>query len=86
MTAAPATGLDQIAARCHHLLLDFDGPICAVFATIPSHTVADELRAALRVAQVPIPGPVTAVEDPLEVFQVVARMVRSSFGTKLAGA
>ena len=73
MTAAPATGLDQIAARCHHLLLDFDGPICAVFATTSSQIVADELRTALRAAQVPIPEPVTGMDDPLEVFQVVAR-------------
>ena len=73
MTSAPTTGLDQIAARCHHLLLNFDGPVCAVFATTPGRTVADELRAALRAAEVAIPGPVTAVEDPLELFQVVAR-------------
>ena len=73
MTSGPATGLDQIAARCHHLLLDFDGPVCAVFSAIPSSDVADELRAALRAAEVPIPQPVTGADDPLEVFQVVAR-------------
>jgi phosphoglycolate phosphatase-like HAD superfamily hydrolase len=73
VTAAPVTGLGQIAARCHHLLLDFDGPICAVFATTPSQVVADELRTALRAAEVPIPEHVTGMDDPLEVFQMVAR-------------
>jgi phosphoglycolate phosphatase-like HAD superfamily hydrolase len=62
-----------VPARCHHLLLDFDGPVCAVFATTPSQVVADELRTALRAADVPIPEPVTGMDNPLEVFQVVAR-------------
>jgi len=34
------------AARC--LLVDFDGPVCAVFAGYPAATVANELRAVIR--------------------------------------
>jgi phosphoglycolate phosphatase-like HAD superfamily hydrolase len=73
VTSGSVTGLDEIAARCEHLLLDFDGPVCAVFATIPSHTVASELRDALRAAEIPVPESVADADDPLEVFQEVAR-------------
>ena len=39
-----ASDLDTILARTRHLLLDFDGPICSIFAGLPAATVADRLR------------------------------------------
>jgi phosphoglycolate phosphatase-like HAD superfamily hydrolase len=57
------------AVPCTDLL-----PLPALKASAgPSRVVADELRTALRAAEVPIPEPVTGMDDPLEVFQVVAR-------------
>jgi hypothetical protein len=35
-----------------HLLLDFDGPICSIFAETPAPAVAGQLRGTLRAAGV----------------------------------
>jgi hypothetical protein len=40
----PGGDLDTIVSRTRHLLLDFDGPICSIFAGLPAATVADRLR------------------------------------------
>ena len=49
MTEAPSPGapLDAIIARNRWLLLDFDGPICSIYAGLPAPTVADQLRKLL---------------------------------------
>jgi HAD superfamily hydrolase (TIGR01509 family) len=62
----------QIASSTRHLLLDFDGPICAVFAGVPSSTIAGQLRDSLHAAGIPVPAEVGGEPDPLEVFQAVA--------------
>ena len=55
---------DLIASR-DHVLVDFDGPVCAVFGNLTSRTVADRLKVLL--------GPdlaqhVAASDDPFEVL------------------
>jgi phosphoglycolate phosphatase len=40
--------LVDLVARARCLLLDFDGPICSVFAGYPAATVAQELREVVR--------------------------------------
>lgn len=72
MTTTPTSRLDQIAARSHHLLLDFDGPVCTVFAGIPAAEVAELLRVRLQQEGVPMPETVIGLGDPLEVFRIVA--------------
>lgn len=62
----------QIARSTRHLFLDFDGPICTVFAGVPNSTVAGQLRGGLRAAGIPVPAEVEMEPDPLEVFQAVA--------------
>ncbi len=37
-----ATALGAIIARTRYLLLDFDGPICSIYAGLPAPTVAPE--------------------------------------------
>jgi phosphoglycolate phosphatase-like HAD superfamily hydrolase len=54
------------------LLLDFDGPICSVFAGMSDDTVAKKLRRRLAAAGVAIPVEVRSISDPLEVFRAVA--------------
>jgi len=54
------------------LLLDFDGPICSIFAGMPASTVAEKLRHRLAAAGVAIPANVRSTSDPLEVFRAVA--------------
>lgn len=62
----------QMASSTWHLFLDFDGPICAVFAGVPNSTVADQLRDSLHAAGIAVPAEVAGEPDPLEVFQAVA--------------
>ena len=64
--------LAQLASRTRHVLLDFDGPVCQIFAGTPSHAVADELRSELNAAGIDIPQNAAMLDDPLEVFRVVA--------------
>ncbi len=56
----------EILRKCPHVLLDFDGPMCAVFGHLSNHTVADKLRALLPGA---IPTSITATNDPFEVLR-----------------
>jgi phosphoglycolate phosphatase len=60
--------LDAILARTHYLLLDFDGPICDIYAGLPAATVADRLRKHLDGRNVELPDEVARTPDPLEVF------------------
>lgn len=62
--------LREIVSRTRHILLDFDGPVCAVYAGTSSRAVADELRAALT--DLPLPAEVLSDDDPLEVLKAAA--------------
>jgi len=70
MTETPSSGdgLDAIVARTRWLLLDFDGPICSIFAGLPASTVADQLRKLILSQSVPLPEAIERTEDPMEVF------------------
>ena len=60
--------LDAILARTRYLLLDFDGPICDIYACLPAATVTDRLRKHLDGRGVELPGEIAHTDDPLEVF------------------
>jgi hypothetical protein len=62
----------QIISGTRHLLLDFDGPTCSIFAETPAPAVAEELRGILRVAGVSFPAEVESEQDPLAVFSYAA--------------
>ena len=51
------------------LLLDFDGPVCSIFAGLPAPGVAAELVALLRSAAVAVPLAVGNESDPLAVLR-----------------
>ncbi|NIH86603.1 HAD family hydrolase [Amycolatopsis granulosa] len=69
MTAAEL--LDQAGA----LLLDFDGPVCSVFAGIPAAVVADQLRAVLADAgHNDFPSEVATSTDPFNVLEYAASL------------
>lgn len=55
-----------------YVLLDFDGPICDVFAGFPAPEVADRLRIMLKAAGVDLPQSVQEEDDPMEVFRFSA--------------
>jgi hypothetical protein len=68
------TELRQIIASTRHLLLDFDGPVCSVFAGTPAPHVAKQLRDSLAAAGFTLPADAEDQDDPLEVFRAVARV------------
>ncbi len=80
VTARPGseTPLNRIISRTRHLLLDFDGPVCSVFAGMSNDEVAKEFRRRLAATGIAIPAEIRSVSDPLEVFRVVAARGRSA--------
>jgi len=56
-----------------HVLLDFDGPVCDVFAGYPAHDIAEELRRLLADEHgVTLPADVQATQDPLHIIHRTA--------------
>jgi phosphoglycolate phosphatase len=64
-----AAALGAIIARTRWLLLDFDGPICSIYAGLPAPTVADKLRQLLPGE---LPEEIANNSDPIEVFRYSA--------------
>jgi HAD superfamily hydrolase (TIGR01549 family) len=67
----PGSDLDTIVTRIRHLLLDFDGPICSIFAGLPAATIAARLRKLLG-DHPSIPDDIARTEDPFGVFAYAA--------------
>jgi HAD superfamily hydrolase (TIGR01549 family) len=57
--------LGAIIARTRYLLLDFDGPICSIYAGLPAPTVAEKLR---KLFPGELPDDIAKTPDPIEVF------------------
>lgn len=67
--------LRRVLAGTEALLLDFDGPICSVFAGIPAPAVADQLRGILAEGgHTDLPADVRAAADPFEVLFYAAKL------------
>ncbi|NDL61151.1 HAD family hydrolase [Phytoactinopolyspora mesophila] len=62
LTDAP---LDALLSRSRCVLLDFDGPVCSVFAAVDTAKLADELRRLLPAAP---PPEIAASTDPMAVL------------------
>jgi HAD superfamily hydrolase (TIGR01509 family) len=69
MTAPPVNELAELLAGTRCLLLDFDGPICAIFAGRPARTVVLDLLDVLAAEGTPIPEPVADAKDPFDVLR-----------------
>ncbi|MEH1128491.1 HAD family hydrolase [Micromonospora sp. CPCC 206061] len=63
--------LSRLLAGRGPLLLDFDGPVCSIFAGYPAASVADELRSLLREHGVTITEILLETPDPLDVLRWV---------------
>jgi HAD superfamily hydrolase (TIGR01549 family) len=63
----------DLLARSGPLLLDFDGPLCSIFAGYPARVVAGELVALIGDSGVSVPAEVAEERDPLEVLRWVGR-------------
>ncbi|MEU4800733.1 HAD hydrolase-like protein [Actinosynnema sp. NPDC023587] len=67
--------LQGILSSTEALFLDFDGPVCSVFAGIPAHYVANQLRGVLSDGgHVDLPPEVEKTEDPFEVLRYAATL------------
>jgi beta-phosphoglucomutase-like phosphatase (HAD superfamily) len=64
----PYAALDGILRRARHLLLDFDGPLCTLYAHEPARQAADRLRAILATHTPEIPTAIASTADPLAVL------------------
>ncbi|MFG2219550.1 HAD family hydrolase [Streptomyces sp. NPDC048685] len=69
-----------------HILLDFDGPVCDVFAGLPASEIAASLLALYEErAGAPFPLPLSSAEDPLEIVRQ-AGVAGDTFATLLGSA
>lgn len=61
----------RLLGSAEGLLLDFDGPICDLFATYRAWDIANELRSFLQ-KHVPFPEQLPVADDPLELLRWTA--------------
>ncbi len=76
MTAGTTPGdtAAKLLARTRYILLDFDGPVCDIFAGLPDATVAARLRKLISGHGVQIPDEIARTPDPIEVFTYSANI------------
>jgi phosphoglycolate phosphatase len=73
-TTDPRT-LRHILTRITALLLDFDGPVCSVFAGLPAATVVNQLCGVLvDGGHTDLPAQLTKSDDPFEVLAYAASL------------
>jgi phosphoglycolate phosphatase len=64
--------LDGILDHARCLLIDFDGPICDIYAGLTDAIVADRLREIITGQGITTPASVTSSHDPIAVFDYAA--------------
>lgn len=70
--------LRRILTHSGFLLLDFDGPVCSIFAGLPAHSVANQLRRLLTVrGYSELPANVENTSDPFDIFRYAAELSSS---------
>jgi len=67
------SALVDILRRTRTLLIDFDGPICAVFAGYPATVVADELRRLIAAHGGSIPADTDGDEGPISILRRIGQ-------------
>ncbi|WP_097325258.1 HAD family hydrolase [Paractinoplanes atraurantiacus] len=61
--------LGRLLAEVDAVLLDFDGPVCSIFAGYPAPKIAAELVVVLQQMSASMPPALTDEQDPLEVLR-----------------
>lgn len=69
-----ASSLAHILAKAGPILLDFDGPVCSIFAGFPAREVSSELRNVFVRAGVKIPEEIAEEADPLQILRWTATL------------
>jgi HAD superfamily hydrolase (TIGR01509 family) len=78
--------LAAVVARARYVLLDFDGPVCSVFANHAASAVAADLRRVLVNQGVGIPEALLTETDPLEVVRYTATVRRPGLTRRIEEA
>ena len=68
------TELAALLASARYLLLDFDGPVCAVYTGLPAHIVARRLRKQLAANGITLPDDGQPSDDPLDIFRQTSQL------------
>lgn len=68
------TVLTRLLTKPGPLLLDFDGPVCKLFAGYSPESVADELRGVVRDLGIEVPDFLAGVPSPLELLRWTASL------------
>ncbi|MGK5553977.1 HAD family hydrolase [Actinomadura kijaniata] len=63
------SNLPSLIKRVRAVLLDFDGPVCALFAGYPAHDIASDLRAFLVKRGADLPEKLDRTRDPLDLLR-----------------
>ncbi|MFI9784661.1 HAD family hydrolase [Kitasatospora sp. NPDC051984] len=71
MIATPQQ-LADVLRPVKHVLLDFDGPVCSVFAGLPAPEVARRLREQLRATGEQLPAGAEEETDPLALLRLIS--------------
>ncbi len=77
-----ATVLGPLLARARAMFLDFDGPVCSVFAGYPAPQVAEDMRTELLCHGMPLSEAGRGTGDPMKVLADAAKA--SPEGSRLA--
>jgi len=63
-----------VLAASRYVLLDFDGPVCSIFAGRAAHFVAEDHASQIRSLGVTVPAEVLRRGDPLDVLRYSAQL------------
>ncbi|MGD9988685.1 HAD family hydrolase [Pseudonocardia sp.] len=66
--------LAEVLDDARHILLDFDGPVCAVYGGTSDRVVAEHLRGLISTSGWELSGDVKATSDPLEILRYSASL------------
>jgi phosphoglycolate phosphatase len=69
---APVDALDRVHLQTRHLLIDFDGPVCSLFAGTPTAPIAARLRTILTNAGIALPAAIRDTGNWFEIFAFAA--------------
>lgn len=69
MSPSSSADAKALLRRVRTVLLDFDGPVCSIFAGYPAPTVSDELAAVSGGVGHPVPEDYMRRQDPLDVLR-----------------
>ncbi len=68
----PPHNVRRLLAQATHVLFDFDGPVCALFADLTAGRISEQLRAHLAEHGVSIPAELAASRDPFDALDHAA--------------